>query len=99
MFRYTVVIRWRYWLIPLADKRVGGRENCVIPRAIPEHLRGESIIKRDTHVQVLFTLLIAVTAIFIAISIATHIAILLCLLVRTACRTAILFGPYFCNTQ
>ena len=31
------------WFIPFVDKRVGGRQNCVIPltRAIPERIRGD----------------------------------------------------------
>jgi len=30
------------WFIPFVDKRMGGRQNCVIPltRAIPERIRG-----------------------------------------------------------
>jgi len=30
------------WFIPFVDRRVDGRQNCVIPltRAIPEHIRG-----------------------------------------------------------
>jgi len=40
------------WNIPLLDKRVCSRQNCVIPRAIPEHFSDEFLMIKRCRIKI-----------------------------------------------